>query len=383
MMAFEGAELVSRVLVVAGMSALLPNLKGGSLTKPFFDSLACHDAIASGASCQVCETKFKHCRGHYVYEPFTVVFLEALVTVALGVLATFCMLPVRRSVRLLFNWSSIRRVLPVGATYALGDLMDLAAARNVSGTTLMVAAQLRLPLCALLRWILLGRNQSALQWLMLLVISFLCVGHVVHDVGDTMAAGQVGHEGSWIAASPEQLLVALPLILGKSLISCGGAVHAEYFLQRDAEEVPLWVTQVHFKSATMLGALGVAWAQGAVSGKILSNRWDGEVFGHLPVGVLPGDWRMPFFGGWDCNTWLLAACLILNNFLVADQMRRLTSVAKYVAYAFGLVFSYLAQLCEGRDLSFFQAFSCFGIALMAVAYISAPLVDKSVKGKQS
>lgn len=35
----------------------------GSLTKPFFDSLACHDAIASGASCQVCETKFKHCRG--------------------------------------------------------------------------------------------------------------------------------------------------------------------------------------------------------------------------------------------------------------------------------------------------------------------------------
>lgn len=37
--------------------------------------------------------------GHYVYEPFTVVFLEALVTVALGVLATFCMLPVRRSVR--------------------------------------------------------------------------------------------------------------------------------------------------------------------------------------------------------------------------------------------------------------------------------------------
>lgn len=34
-LAMEGVELVSRVLVVAGMSALLPNLKGGSLTKPF------------------------------------------------------------------------------------------------------------------------------------------------------------------------------------------------------------------------------------------------------------------------------------------------------------------------------------------------------------
>ena len=63
------------------------------------------------------------------------------------------------------DWKSIRRVLPVGATYALGDLMDLAAARNVSGTTLMVAAQLRLPLCALLRWGLLGRNQTKLQQL--------------------------------------------------------------------------------------------------------------------------------------------------------------------------------------------------------------------------
>ena len=28
------------------------------------------------------------------------------------------------------------------------------------------------------------------------------------------------------------------------------------------------------------------------------------------------------------DTWLLASCLIVNNFLVADQMRRLTSVAK-------------------------------------------------------
>eukprot|EP00435_Cladocopium_sp_Y103_P012117 s3332_g3.t1 len=376
----EGVELVSRVLLVAGMSALLPNLKGGSLTKPFFDSAACHDAIASGASCQVCETKFKLCRGHYLYEPFTVVFFEAMATVVFGILATLCVLPPKRSLRLLFNWSSIRRVLPVGATYAIGDLMDLAAARNVSGTTLLVAAQLRLPLCALLRWILLGRPQTALQWLMLLVISLLCVGHVVHDLGDSVAAGTVGSEGSWIAASPDQLLVALPLILGKSLISCGGAVHAEYFLQSDAQEVPLSVTQVHFKSATMLGALIVAWAQGLLSSKILSSSWDGHIFPHFPPGVQPGDARTPFFGGWDSDTWLLASCLIVNNFLVADQMRRLTSVAKYVAYAFGLVFSYLAQLHEGREFSPVQACSCFGIALVAVAYIATPA---GVKDKKS
>lgn len=40
---------------------------------------------------------------------------------------------------------------------------------------------------------------------------------------------------------------------------------------------------------------------------------------------------------------------------------------RYVAYAFGLCFSYLAQLFEGRDFSALQGFSCFGIALLAVA----------------
>ena len=159
------------------------------------------------------------------------------------------------------------------------------------------------------------------------------------------------------------------------MISCGGAVHAEYFLQSD--DKPLVVTQapkdldsrsiaalysfegclatkqpqnggqVHFKTATMLGALAVAVCEGAVSGKILAQRhltalrrgfhvdrgWDGSVFTHLPSGVQAGEARVPFFGGWDSNTWLLAWCLILNNFLVADQMRRLTSVAKWLALA--------------------------------------------------
>ncbi|CAJ1451299.1 unnamed protein product [Effrenium voratum] len=359
------AEQVFRVLLVAGMSALLPNLKGGSLSRPHFDALACHDAAASGASCQVCETKFKLCKGHYVYEPFTVVLFEAILTVLLGVLATFLAVSTRRGVQLLLDWRSVGLILPVGAIYAVGDLMDLAAARSVSGTTLLVAAQLRLPLCALLRWVLLRRGQSALQWLLLLVISLLCVGHVVHDLGDTVVAGEVGAEGSWIAASADELLRSLPLILGKCIISCGGAVHAEYFLQHSA--MPLWVTQVHFKFATILGALAVAAWQGRRGGRIFASTWDGHLFSHLPPSTLPGDPRVPFFGGWDGNTWILAACLILNNFLVAEQMRKLTSVSKYVAYAFGLVMSYLAQLYEGRGFRWEQAASCLGIALAAVA----------------
>ena len=58
------------------------------------------------------------------------------------------------------------------------------------------------------------------------------------------------------------------------------------------------------------------------------------------------------------DTWLLASCLIVNNFLVADQMRRLTSVAK--------------QLGAGIDDFFRQVegfyspnrFTCMGFLLL-------------------
>ncbi|CAE7222472.1 Hgd, partial [Symbiodinium necroappetens] len=240
------------------------------------------------------------------------------------------------------------------ATYQRALAMGLGEEHkgNVSGTTLLVAAQLRLPLCALLRCVLLNRGQTWMQWQLLFVITLLCVGHVIHDLGDTMTAGV---DRTWIAASPDGILIALPLVLGKCLVSCCGAVHAEYFLQhKETKQVPLWITQVHFKTATIIGALTVALFMGNVCERILSDRWHNDIFSHLPNDVSAGDPRIPFFGGWDSNTWILAGCLILNNFLVADQMRNLTSIAKYVAYAIGLVLSYLVQLWEGRAFCAWQ-----------------------------
>jgi len=394
-------ELVGRVILVACMSALVPNLKGASLTQPASDPEACRDAAAVGGSCQPCLSKFKLCRGHYVYEPFTVVLFEALVTVVVGVGVTYIVVPnARKASSMLMDWHALARVLPIGATFALGDLMDMAAARNISGTTLLVGTQMRLPLCALLRSVLLGRSQTAAQWILLLVISLLCVAHVTSEIGVmgnsvTLAAtvgagtgasiGKVAGEGlggfaalgaawAWMVSSGDGLVSVVPLLLGKCLISCLSAVHAEYFLQhKDVKVVPLWVTQVHFKSATAIGALICGYLQGRRGGRIMANTWRGDLFSQLPPGVQVGDPRLPFFGGWSSTTWLLLSCLVVNNFLVGDQLRRLTSVAKYVAYAFGLVISYSVQLYAGRrDFHPVQACSCVGIALCAVAYVSLP-----------
>mmetsp|Transcript_71374 Transcript_71374/g.127303 ORF Transcript_71374/g.127303 Transcript_71374/m.127303 type:complete len:413 (+) Transcript_71374:68-1306(+) len=396
--------VAGQVLLVASMSALLPALKGGSLTRPLPDPQACEEAMHAGATCTPCVSKFKQCRGHFVYEPFTVVLFEAVVTVVVGVILTIVLTPRGDAWRFLLDWGSLRRVLPIGATYALGDLMDLAAARNISATTLLVASQMRLPLCALLRSALLGRAQSFTQWVVLLGISLLCIGQVLSDFQESsdgkgvgivasaasaagVAVGAAGGEtaGGLMAAltawatsaaglvSPDVLGV-LPLLAGKCLISCGGAVHAEFFLQhREVKQMPLWATQVHFKIATVLGTLAVGFYQGRRGGRIMASHWRSDLFTLLPEGTHANDPRTPFFGGWDRGTWALLLCLVVNNFIIGHQLRRLTAVSKYVAYALGMVLSYSSQLWTGdRPFNAVQACCCGGIGILALGYICLP-----------
>lgn len=359
--------IAANVVLIALMSTLLPALKGNSLTKPALDTKACEEAAAVGASCELCTSKFKMCRGHHTYEPFSVVLLEAFLTICVGVLLTFRAAPPREAMRMLLDWGAWRRVAPIGATYGLGDVMDLFAAKAVSGSTLQIASQMRLPLCAFMRSVILGRSQTLSQWLVLLSISCFCIVVISMDVGSgksllTPFAG-------------DGLLWTFPLLLGKCFISCAGAVHAEHFLQhKDARNIPLWVTQVHFKFATMLGTLLIGAAQGRKGRRILASQWHGGLFEQLPPGVNVGDARTPFFGGWDLATWMLVAALVFNNFAIGDSLRRLSSVSKYVAYALGMVVGYCFSLIvsESHSVDFLQA-SCYsGIALLAIGYVCLP-----------
>lgn len=360
-------SVVGRVLLVGCMSALLPQLKWGSLTTPSLEPSACQEAMHAGASCEVCTSKFKLCKGHFVFEPFTLVLFESFATIVLGVLATVLAVGHRSAPSMLLNWSSIRRVGPVGMTYALGDFVDLIAASKCSATTLLVASQMRLPLCALLRSALLGRGQSKSQWGVLWLISGLCVAHVMHDMG-------AGASPSTSDLAVSELFIVMPLVMGKCIVSCVGAVHAEYFLQgSEAQHVPLSVTQTHFKAATMLGAIIMGVCQGRRGGRIFASTWQENLFVLLPQGVRPGDARTPFFGGWSATTWILVVSLIANNFIIGDQLRKLSAVSKYVAYAVGIVFSFSGQvLIGGKDLDLLQAACCGSIAGLAMVYVSLP-----------
>merc|ERR1711920_757687 len=105
----------------------------------------------------------------------------------------------------------------------------------------------------------------------------------------------------------------------------------------------------------------------------MAREWREDLFVQLPPGIKIGQPRVPFFGGWDFTTWALVVCLCMNNFLIGDQLRRLTSVAKYVAYALGLCLSYFGQLAFGtREPNLIQAICCGGISLLAISYVWLP-----------
>merc|ERR1712216_1113179 len=139
-------------------------------------------------------------------------------------------------------------------------------------------------------------------------------------MGVTGGFAALGTAWAWLVNSGDGAVTMVSLLFGKCLISCGGAIHAEYFLQhKEVKFAPLWVTQVHFKIATAIGALICGYVQGRRGGRIMANTWRGDLFSHLPPGVKVGDPRVPFFGGWSSTTWLLLICLVANNFFIGDQ----------------------------------------------------------------
>jgi hypothetical protein len=273
----------------------------------------------------------------------------------------------------------------VGGLYALGDFADMLAAGKVTGTTLLVATQFRLPLCALLRIAVLGKGQTLQQWFFLFVIFCLCLVHLMSEVSpDPQKQSKPDDSFLWI----------LFLCSGKSIISVGSAIQAEVIYgwsgkkitnsKKDAKETPAIIKQVHFKAATLLAGLVFGYfAQGRRGGRILATEWRIGLFDRLPPGVKYGDSRTPFFGGWDASTWTLVACLVINNFIMGFMLRYLTSVSKYTAGGFALVLSYCGQLWQGSKLfEYLPALCCVSIAYCTVHYSGLEEQQKAL-AKQS
>jgi len=369
----SGRRAVVLIALVGVFGAYVAHLKGESTYKPPVDPRACEDAIAVGAECSLCEVRFKLCRGHFVYEPITVMFFEAFCTVIAGAALTLRALGYRRGIAVLFNWRLARAVVPIGFIYVLGDMAELAASGISSPMLVAMFSQSRLLMAASMRWIFLGRRQTLAQWTMLLASAFFCI--LSFRLHSQSFMGKPGPDSTDTAVSHggQTELSAVVLMLVKNLISCGGAVFSEHFLQhRDVRDLPLSATQFHFKGASLVSAFLISVVQGS-GPRIFATTWDATLHPKMPLGVVPNMPRTPFFGGWAWVTWLLVATLILNNFLLGAMLRRLSSVCKYAAGAFTLAITYAVAVVSGvKDFSLIHGLVCLGIMMSVMIYAVLP-----------
>lgn len=361
------------VIVVAVLGVVLSHLKTQTVTQ-----FSCLDSTTNGTTCEVCTSKFKNCRGHQVFEPYTVSLCDSFLTIVIGSCVTLQMSRnIREATTHLFDLSAMKTIGFVGALYALGDVFDMYAAGKVSGTTLLVTSQFRLPMCALLRSWLLGKGQTVQQWLVLVVILSLCLCHLASEVFPDARKSK----------SDDGFFKILLWTSGKSIIGVFSAIQAEWLYvdsgnkrEDNAKQTPAVVKQVHFKTATLLGSLVIGYVQGRRGGRIFANEWRTELFDKLPAGVNYGDPRTPFFGGWDYSTWALVACNIFNSFTMGYLLRYLTSVSKYTAAGLSLVLSYCGQLLYGtKALDILPALCCVCIAYSTIHYAGLEESEKQRK----
>jgi len=352
-----------RVVAVGTVGAIIAHLKGQSMYSAAFDARACDDAGANGAECTLCEMRFKFCQGHFVYEPISVILFDAIGTVVLGAIMTLFFLGTQDGVKKLFSRRLMGTVAPVGLIYIFGDAAELVAVGLSSPVTVAVVAQSRMLMVALMRYWFLGRRQTASQWITLWSSVCLCIICLLLDPAKpSRRVGTIGKE-----------LLAIPLVLLKNCISCGGAVFSEYFLQhQEVKSMPLSLTQCHFKAASMASAFGLVWIQGSAP-RMFATTWDRTHHYVMPAGAVTGSPRTPFFGGWNSVTLILGLTLVANNFLIGDTLRRLSSVCKYAAGAFTFALTYAISVMTGaRPPNFAQATCCFGIAVLVLVYAVLP-----------
>lgn len=353
----------AQVLTVGALGALMAHLKGMSMSRPDFDARACEDAIAVGAECSLCQQRFKFCQGHFVYEPITVILFDAFGTVMLSAALTCSAMGWRAGREALTSKSIALTVAPVGLIYIFGDVAELLAMGLSSPMTVAVVAQSRMLLVALMRWLVLGKRQTLVQWIVLWTSCGFCILSLKLD-GNS--------KGSVIPMSGKELL-AVPLVLVKNLISCGGAVFSEYFLQhQETKSLPISATQFHFKAASAVSSIGIVAFQGSAA-RIFASEWNPALHSQMPPGTMPGHKRMPFFGGWNLVTCMLAGLIIANNFVIGSTLRQLSSVCKYAASSFTFALTYVIAVMSGaRPLSFPQLGCCSFIAVLVVVYAMLP-----------
>lgn len=245
----------------------------------------------------------------------TLLFANAIISILIGSGISFHTAGMG-GIRECFEPRRVARLLPVAVSFCLSMLGLLLSFQYFDGAFIKLLGQIKLPFTALLSSVLLARRFSLMQWQVICLICATCTSFTAlkFEAGPTVASADAGSRGSQAAG--------LLLILVWVVFNVVGSLLAEKaYKKRDA---PIVVVITNLRVGELLASTAM-------------------------LACLPNFAPSRFFAGWDSSTLAVLIMLVLDNWLSALVVQRLSTVAKSIAKCVTLVVLYVTALITGRQ----------------------------------
>lgn len=265
------------------------------------------------------------------YTKETVIWVSAVSSIVLGTILSV----LRRGRRGLAECYDLRTILvlfPVAASFCVSQFGLLKAFYYFDGAFIKLMGQVKLPLTALLSYFVLDRRYSGRQWLVMLSICICCCVFTLLRVGGVQALDM---PGQWLDGFAFVFIWIMANIL------------ASLFSERVYKTRPD-LTFPALMANTMIGELCTS---------------------SLMLSLEPRFQVSHFFKGWDRTTLLVLCALMMEEWLSALMVRRLSSVSKTVSKACSMVILYMIALASGaQHLCFWQVLFAFCIVASTASF---------------
>lgn len=325
-------------------------------------------------------------RRAYPFSPVSVVFVNDVLQLSIAI----CF--VARKTGITSLWSDFGlfvKMMPLGAIYAIGELLTLRSVEKGSGPVYVVIANMKLVVAAVMSRLFFGQRWSmpCLHWFELCLISLAAALYTLLEAG---ALGTEWHwEGAWAAltksslvaftsvfcehtykSNPFHLTLTLQAFWGvvTMVVLIGLSISGHGFDSVDAE------LRDEFGVRSLLGAgskhptCGSAAAEECL--RVLAKT-------RIAEEVLLPSCSCVMARGWDMYTLLAVFADLSNAISSALVFRRLSAVAKYVCRATSAVPMYVFYCIVGR--SHFR-WNSFAVVIFLCGQVSVYTVQRHRAG---
>lgn len=315
----------------------------------------------------------------YPFSPVSVVLVNDAFQLSIAV----CAVAGKEGLRALWvERGVVLKMMPLGAIYAIGELLTLRSVQKGSGPVYVVIANMKLVIAALMSRAFFGRAWSMpwLHWLELILISVAAALYTIVEAG---SCTQWRWEGVWMALSKGSLVAF-------SSVFCEHTYKSNKFLV-------VLTLQAAWGLVTIVTLIGLSFSGLAFSGlaqELHDNDGVRAVFAGGPrldlcsseayaqclhdlqasaAGAGEAVCQCISSRGWDAYTLLTVLADLSNAISSALVFKRLSAVAKYVCRATSAVPMYLFYCAVGRSHWDLQI---FGIIVFLCVQVSTYTVQR-------